>query len=168
MKKLALVLVLLTFVLSSFVVSAESVKFEDDYVKEGEFVLASFHTVKDFTVDGNDITPLEDACYWVGLNAQDYNIKFASFVGRFTAGTRFTYPGWAVPNNKTDPELKEANYNDVAWNKEFSNLKKMGEIITDCGFPYGVTFSLREYYSDGMWRDNLMQDLFEKLTKKGS
>ncbi len=161
MKKLTLALVLLMLVLSSIAVSAESVKFEADYVKEGEFVLASFHAVKDFTSEGKDITPLEDACYWVGLNANDFNIKYTSFVGAMTNGTRYTYPGWAVPNKKTDPELKEANLTDKAWNEEFKNVKKMGEILTDCEVPYGITFSLKEYYADGMWRDNLMQSLFE-------
>ncbi len=161
MKKLSLVLVLLVLVLSSFAVSAESVKFENDYVKEGEFVLASFHTVKDFTVEGKNIAPLEDACYWVGLNAEDFNIKYTSFVGGFSNGTRYTYWGWAVPNKKTDPELKDANLNDTAWIKEFTNIKDMGAILTDCGVPYGVTFSLKEYYADGMWRDNLMESQFE-------
>lgn len=161
MKKTVIFLAVLMMALLTLTVSADSVKFESDYISEGDFVLASFHAVKNFTSEGKNLTPLEDACYWVGLNAQDFNIKYTSFIGAMTNGTRYTYPGWAVPNKKTDPELKEANLTDKAWNEEFMRVKNMGAILTDCAVPYGITFSLKEYYSDGMWRDNLMQSLFE-------
>ena len=90
MKKIALLLTVLTLVLT-IAVSADSVPFEKDYIKDGDFVLTSFHAVKDFTIEGKDITPLEDACYWLGINKNDFNIKYTSFIGGMSKGSRYTY-----------------------------------------------------------------------------
>ena len=37
----------------------------------------------------------------------------------------------------------------------------MGSILTDCGIPYGITVSLKDYVSEGHYRANPIQDIFE-------
>ncbi len=162
MKKLALLLTLLALILS-IAVSADSVPFEKNYVKDGDFVLTSFHAVREFTAEGKDITPLEDACYWLGINKDKFNIKYTGFVGRISNGARYTYGNWAVPNGKKGDKqaLVDISTSDERWIYEFDNVKKMGTVLTDCGLPYGVTLSLSEYVSGGMYRENIMQNIFE-------
>lgn len=162
MKKIAILLTVLTLVLT-IAVSADSVPFEKNYIKDGDFVLTSFHSVKDFTIEAKDITPLEDACYWLGINKNDFNIKYTSFIGGMSKGSRYTYSNWSVPNNKKgDKEaLIGVNASDERWVNEFARVKNMGTILTDCGIPYGITVSLKDYVSEGHYRSSPIQNMLQ-------
>ena len=161
MKKIALLFTLLLLVLS-IGVSADLAPIEKDYLKEGDFVLSSFHAVQSFTMEGRNVTPLEDACYWLGINKDKYNIKYTSFVGRISKGARYTYGNWSIPNNKKNDKqaLVDISTSDERWVNEFDNVKKMGAVLNSCEIPYGITLSLSEYVSGGMYRENIMQNIF--------
>ncbi|MBE6650692.1 MAG: S-layer homology domain-containing protein [Ruminococcaceae bacterium] len=163
MKKLSLVLIVLMLVLSSFAVYADSVEFESDYLGEGDFVLASFHAVKNFTAEDRDITPLEDACYWLGENVARFNIKYTSFIGSMSNGSRYTYNNWSIPNNRTNDKqgLIDMAFGDPRHIDEFKRLKNTTAILTDCGLPFGVTASKAEYVSNALYRDSLLDTTFE-------
>ncbi len=159
-KLLATVLSIMAAIMLLTLVSvAETVFFEDDYVAEGDFVVAMINGTKPFFADAANPEPVEDACYWLGDYASKYNIKYVSFLGRMSSGTNYPW-SYATANGLTDKELYDMNVQDKEWTRDFDSLKMCASLLSDMEVPYGVSIGLYDYVANGMDRANIMQNIF--------
>ncbi|MBR6633697.1 MAG: S-layer homology domain-containing protein [Clostridia bacterium] len=160
MKKILSVLFVVTAILSvlSLTAMAKIVPFEDDYASDGDIVLASFHNVKPFIADKRSAGALTDSIFWIGENAEKYNIKYVSFIGNMSSGANYVFKEVVTKQGKTSNELLEMNTNDAEWKKDFELLKKTASELN--GLPYGISIGLKDYYADGFNRKNHIQNCF--------
>ncbi|MBR6633698.1 MAG: S-layer homology domain-containing protein [Clostridia bacterium] len=163
MKKFLSVLFATLIILSALTltVSAKVVPFEKDYVSDGDIVLASFHNVKPFIADQKDAGALDEALTWIVGNAEAYNIKYVSFIGNMSSGANFLYKDIVTNQGKTKQELITMNETDLEWQKDFNLLRQTASQLSDVGVPYGVSIGLKDYCSDGLERNNHMQNCFQ-------
>ena len=163
MKKfLSLVLCVLTVIGAVTVTSlAKTVELEDDYAKEGDLVLASFNGTKSFFADSVNLTPIEDACYWLGDLVARQRLRFVSFIGAMSSGPNFVHASYVATQGHTERELVEANVADTEWMEDFEALKKTASILTDMEIAYGVSIGQNDYAGGGFERNNHLQTVFD-------
>ncbi len=162
MKKffLPLLTLLLVFSVFSTVALAKTVDLTDDYAEDASIVFASFNGAKPFLSGLNNVETLEEACYWITDYAELLNIKYVSFLGKLTSDTYYIYDRIVLQDGKTQAELNAANATDETRLAEYEGLRKIGNILTRQGIPYGVSLHLRDYYANGFNRGNLLANEF--------
>ncbi len=161
-KLLAIILSVLAIVsLLSVVSLAKTVEFEDDYVAEGDFVLASISGTKPFFADAANTEPVEDTCYWLSDYASTLNLKYVSFLGHMSSCANYTYPNFVSAGKGSISDLYVMNETDTEWQKDFVALKNTATILTDMEIPYGISIGLNDYCSNGFDRRNHVQTTFD-------
>lgn len=161
-KLLAIILSILAIVsLLSVVSLAKTAMFEDDYIAEGDFVLASLSGTKPFFADAANPEPVEDACYWLSDYASALNLKYVSFIGYMSSGPNYTYPNFVQTGKGNTTQLYEVTMADEEWRRDFVALKNTATILTDMEVPYGISINLNDYCSNGFDRRNHVQSTFD-------
>lgn len=163
MKKFLSLLLCILTVAGALTVTAmaKTVELEDDYAKEGDFVLASFNGTKPFFADSQNLAPIEDACYWLGDLVTRHGLKYVSFIGRMSSGPNFMHAQYVAQQGHTERELVEANVADEEWMGDFRALKKTAELLTDMEIAYGVSLGIIDYCGQAFERNNHLQTVFE-------
>ncbi len=144
---------------------AATVEFEDDYISDNEFVIASLNSVRPFISDKDKTEYLEDAMYWLTDIATPYNLKYVSFVGNTTGGARYEYHSLSKELGLTVhadiiSALDNACLNDKVQNGEFETLKETASILTEAKIPYGVSLDMNDYVGGGYNRNNILASTF--------
>ncbi|MBR5459617.1 MAG: S-layer homology domain-containing protein, partial [Clostridia bacterium] len=121
---------------------------KEDWAKDNEFILASFHTLDNHV----DKPSFEEAVYTLGENAEGYNIKYISFLGKLTKPSEHTYKSIVTDQKKSVDELVTLHQNDAKWNAQWQALKNMTELFTDMGIPYGLSYDVSDIYANGTAR----------------
>ncbi len=161
MKKLLSIVLFSVILVSVFCATTLAAKdFTNDLIKEGDTVFASFHTTSNFIANNANPTPLEDMCYWLAGNRNELNLKYVSFIGRVSAGSRYYYANYCAALGKTPTELSAASLAREDWNKEFETLANVSSIFYDMEIPYGISICKLDYVGDGYTRSNLQGKYF--------
>ncbi len=160
MKKILLTIlsILALFCLLSTAAFAATVEFEDDYVKDGDAVFVGFNGTKPWFADEANVFPAEYAAFWLTDKTEEYNIRFAGFVGDMSSEPNFKTK-YAQEHGKD--LFYEATRGDTEWQRDFHALRNVGEILTDGGISYGVSLNKSGYCGDTMlFRLNAMEEVF--------
>ncbi len=152
--------IFLIAVLVTVAVSAANTDLPESYVEQNEFLLASFHSVKNFIGNGKDPAAIEDACYWLLDNKDKNNIKYVSFLGDLTAGARLTYDRAIVKNGMSSADWIAEMSVDEAWHNDHAVLKKAISVLTEEGLPYSLAGSRLDHFGNGYSRTNLFPEYF--------
>ncbi len=170
MKRLLSLLLCLLTVAAALTVSslAKTAVLEDDYAKEEDFVMASFNGTKPFFADSAKLTPIEDACYWLGDIASRFGLKYVSFLGNMSSGPNFMHAQYVAQQGHTEKELVEANVNDEEWMRDFEAMRKTASLLTDMDIAYGVSIGQGDYCGAGFERNNHLQTVFDSGDYIGS
>ena len=155
-----IILFSLVSLLLAVIAFGETVPFEEDYIKGDEIVVASFNDISSFVTDRKNMEPLEEACFWLSDFAETYNIKYASFLGNLTSGANFSYYNEGPGAGKTNANMMEKINGDTEWISEYLAIKSAGAILTDKDIAYGLSLGIKDYYSNGMYRDNQVDKNF--------
>ena len=158
MKKLLTALLLTLIILSSLGISVLAIN-PIPTIGDKEFSVASFHGTKNFLMDRANPEAIEDACFWLIDNNENFKIKYVSFLGQIAGGANFTYYNYS---KKTD-ELKTANAADEEWKSEFEALTGSINILKEEGIPSGVSYSLGDTFANGHMRDTNQSAVFPVL-----
>ncbi len=163
MKRLLSLFLCLLAVAAALTVSslAKTAVLEDDYAKESDFVVASFNGTKPFFADGLNLTPVEDACYWLGDLVSRYGLRYVSFIGNMSSGPNFVHAQYVAQQGHTEKELVEANVADEEWMRDFEALKNTASLLTDMEIAYGVSIGQNDYCGGGFERNNHLQTVFD-------
>ena len=161
MKKLLSIVLFSVILVSVFCATTLGAKkFTSNLIGEGDTLFASFHSTNNFIANNADYRPVEDLCYWIAGNYKEYNIKYVSFLGRLSGGSRYYYANYCVPYGKTNNELAAASLAREDWNKEFETLSDCASILYDLEIPYGISICKLDYVGDGFMRSNLQSKYF--------
>ena len=155
MKKLLSALVLALVILSTLSVGVMALK-PAPILDENEFSVASFNGTKSFLMDRTDPQAIEDACFWLIDNNENFKIKYVSFLGQIAGGANYTYYNYS----KKGDELRAANAADEDWLKEFDALNGSIDILKENGIPSGVSYSLHDTFANGFLRDTNQSAVF--------
>ncbi len=158
MKKLFLVFALIAILCIS--AAADLKQLDSDFVKEGDFIIASVNSTKNYITGSKNTDAIDDLCYWLSDYDEVYNIKFVSFFGQIASKSTYTYANTVVEKGMTKEELNNLCASDNTWKKEFQALAKSLEILTDDNVAVGVGFSLHDLFSDGYFRDSFQSEVF--------
>jgi len=155
MKRLLTALLLALVILSALGISVLAID-PIPTVGEKEFSVASFHGTKNFLTDVSNPEAIEDSCYWLIDNNENFKIKYVSFLGQIAGGANYTYYNYS----KKSDELRTANATDEDWLKEFDALNGSIDILKESGIPSGVSYSLYDTYANGFLRDTNQSAVF--------
>ena len=159
MKKLFKALIFATLILCILSVNVFAEKeFTKDLIGEKDTVFASFQSVNNFIAHQKNPTEIEDVTYWLAQNAKDYNIRYVSYLGPITAGSRLTYSNYVTGQGKSTSQLVADAVLDEGWNAEFKTLANIMTVLTDFNVPAGVSISRSDYVGDGYSRVNLQSN----------
>ncbi len=160
-KLLAIILSVLAMVTLLSVVSlAATVEMEDDYISDGDFMLASFNGSRPFFADAKNPEEVENAAYWLSDNISAFNLKYVSFVGNMSSYANYTHANVVAAGVGNTDDLYRLNDEDTEWHKDFKALQSVADIISESGVPYGISIGKNDYYAVGFDRRNHIQNLF--------
>ncbi|MBE6701214.1 MAG: S-layer homology domain-containing protein [Ruminococcaceae bacterium] len=145
--------------LATAVNAATVATFESNYMKDGDFVIASFNGVRNFIGDAKNPEPVENACYWLTDFKDAYNIEYVDFVGHMSSQANYRYN--SKDKSFQGDSLIAKNEGDAEWRKDFELLWSTASILTDAGIPYGLTIGQGDLTANGMYRNNLVPQVFD-------
>ncbi|MBR5459673.1 MAG: S-layer homology domain-containing protein [Clostridia bacterium] len=146
MKKILSILILSLAMVTALSLCVSAKK--ENWAKDNEFLLTSFHTLYKH-VDGNGF---EEAIYTILENAEEYNIKYVSLLGKLTNLSKHVYKDVITNGGKTIDDLILLHQNDKEWNAEWNAIQSMTELLTESAIPYGLGYDIVEYYGNGSAR----------------
>ena len=123
---------------------------KEDWAKDNEFLLTSIHTL--YKHVGTE--RFEEAIYTILENAEEYNIKYVSLLGKLTNLSKHVYKDVITNGGKTMDDLILLHQNDKEWNAEWNSIQSMTELLTESAIPYGLGYDIVEYYGNGSARSN--------------
>lgn len=172
MKKLlsALLLVILVASLLTLSVAADVKKIGDDYVEDGEFVIASYNGTKNFIKGLASPDQIEDACYWLLQNKDNFNLKYVSFLGQLTGSSKNNYYNTVVPGYMDTNGFLALFGSEDDWKKEFKALGNATGVISEDGIPMGYSLAMADFYGGGYNRNTYVSEYLsvEEIMPEGA
>ncbi len=161
MKKLFKPLIFATLILCILSINVFAAKeFTKDLIGEKDTVFASFHDISKFIGHKKNPAEIEDVTFWIAQNAKDYNVKYVSYLGPVSAGSRLTYANYVTALGKTRAELAADAVLDKDWNAEFQELASITQLLANAEIPFGVSAGLDGTISQGIERSSIMYQYF--------
>lgn len=163
MKKILSVLLftLIVVMAFSFTASAAIKDFDDDFVDEKEFTIASFQGLSGLLTSKEKIKEFEDNLFWMTSKKDDFNTKYVSFMGNIATSAKDTYASVVQKGGKSIADLVELNKADVEWNAQYIGLRDAAKTLSIEGIPYGVSYSIGDNYGGmGLLRDTHQAEYF--------
>ncbi len=126
----------------------------DDFVGEGEFTIASVHSMHNFISQMKNPEAIEDLFYGITDMAEVLNTKYVSLIGQMGSLPSY-YPANTIAKGMTLYEMYAlSDTEDTRWNNEFGTVAEYAKVFGDVGIGYGVSFHWHNYYGDGYSRNN--------------
>ncbi len=133
-------------------------KIGDSYVEDGEFVIASYNGTKNFIKGLAAPDQLEDACYWLLQNKEDFNLKYVSFLGQLTGSSKNNYYNTVVPGYMDTNGFLALFGSEDDWMKEFKTLGNVTSVISEDGIPMGYSPAMADFYGGGYNRNTYISE----------
>ncbi len=163
MKKLLSAILFISLIVAALTLTANAAikDFDDDFVGENEFTIASFHNISGLLNEKEKVTDFEDNIYWLASKSKDFNTKYVSFMGDLASAPADSYQSVVQKGGKTIADLVELNKNDKLWNDQYKALRESADLLHDDGISYGVSYSHNDNYGGmGLLRDSHQSDYF--------
>lgn len=129
-----------------------------DITENTSIVFVGINSPSD-AISSGSTDELDKNVKWLADNAESKNIKYVSFLGRFTSAPADTYSDYLSKGLKPYGII-DKNKADTKWMAQFDSLKSTMSVLYEKSLPYGLTYAVEDNFGMGGYRESTYSDIY--------